>query len=120
MPKREPVKSDRPPYPTTIRVGAMDYTVKPWDPRAAHNTGALGMCDRCSNTILLMTGMVPQKEAEVLLHEVVHAAYDGSGLNTNHERSEEQIVNVLGYMWLQLIRDNPALMEYLQAVFDEE
>lgn len=105
------------PLPTSVRVGALDYAVKVWNKQAADNTGAYGLCDRSSCTILVRTDVPEQKVAEVLLHEITHAAYDGLGLNTKQVRDEEEIVNSLGYIHLQVLRDNPHLTAYINGVF---
>lgn len=104
-------------FPENVRVGALDYKVKRWTPQAAENTRALGLCDRDTCTILIKEGMAPQKEAEVLIHEVFHAAWDGAGLNLDEYPSEERTVNGLGYTWLQVLRDNPELFAYVNSVF---
>lgn len=106
-----------PALPKSVRVGALVYTVKTWDPRAADNTMALGICDRETCVILIKSTLVPQKMAEVLWHEVLHACYDGSGLREG-EHFEERTVNALGYTTLQVIKDNPDLLVYLTEALD--
>jgi hypothetical protein len=105
------------PLPKSVRIGALDYKVKTWSPKAADNTGALGLCDRETCKILLKGTLGPQKMAEVLLHEVVHGCFDGAGLRVDLGPHEENIVNGLGYQLLQVIRDNPKLIAFLQGAF---
>ena len=105
-------------FPARVRVGALDYTVRYWSPQASDNTRAIGLCDRSTCTILIRSGMVPQKEAEVLIHEIFHAAWDGAGLAMEDDHPEERVVNALGYQWLQILRDNPNLFDYVLRVFD--
>lgn len=106
--------------PATVRIGAFTWAIKDWEARAADNSRAYGMCDKGTHTILIQEGMRPQKEAEVLLHEVFHAIYDVSGLGLMDNMPEEPIVNMLGYHMLQVIRDNPNLMAYLAACFPKK
>lgn len=106
-----------PKLPASVRVGALDYAIKPWSQKAADNTRAYGMCDRATLVILIQEDLTPQKQAEVLLHEILHACYDNAGLNMEPTLEEERVVNGMGYQLLQVIRDNPKLMVFLQAVF---
>lgn len=102
--------------PATLRIGGLDYTVKEWNKQAAENAGCWGLCDRTTLTILVCEGLPPQREAEVLLHEVLHAAYDVGGLNAIAEHlSEERLVGVLTYQLIAVWRDNPQLVAYLEG-----
>lgn len=103
-----------PDFPTSVRIGPHDWTVKLWDEQAAGNTQALGLCDKHTCTILIMEGMAPQKEAEVLMHEIIHAIYDVGGLRYL-EHQEEAVVNAMGYHMVGIVRDNPDLMDYFAA-----
>ncbi|WP_269929964.1 hypothetical protein [Aminobacter sp. HY435] len=104
--------------PATVRVGGLDYTIKPWNRMAADNTGAYGMCDRSTLVILIQEGLTPQWEAHVLVHEVLHAAYAAAGMTAIHEHvSEERLVGALSYQLIQVWRDNPDLVAYIEAVF---
>ncbi len=101
--------------PRTIRVGPFDYTVKQWSGMASSNAGNWGLCDRCTLTILVAEGLHPMREAEVLLHEVLHAAYDTG--HAGATEGEEAMVSTLGYQLSQVIRDNPDLMRYFEEVY---
>lgn len=106
---------ERPSYPKTIRVGPFDWTIKEWDPRAANNTAAYGMCDNSTQTILVQTGLSLQWEQHVLLHELLHAMHTTGGLRelAHDSNLEEGTVAILAFQLLGLMRDNPDLMAYL-------
>ena len=106
--------------PKAVRIGAFTWAIKDWEARAADNSRAWGMCDKATHTILISGGLKPQREAEVLLHEVFHAIYDVSGMGLMDNMPEEPVVNMLGFHMLQVIRDNPHLMAYLAACFPKE
>lgn len=112
-----PAPKAAPKLPARVRIGALDYTVKPWSPMAADNTSAYGMCDRSTCVILIREDLVPQKMAEVLVHEVLHACYHGAGLVIDEGISEERIVLALALQWVQVLRDNPALLSFILEVF---
>jgi hypothetical protein len=106
---------ERPTYPTTIRVGPFDWTIKPWDPRAANNSAAYGMCDTGNLTILVQTGLTLQWEQHVLLHELFHAMHSTGGVRelAPNRDLEEGTVAIFAFQFLGLMRDNPDLMAYL-------
>lgn len=101
--------------PKHIKVGPFDYRVKLWKKVPADNARSYGMCDRTTTTILIRKGMSPSREREVVLHEVVHAAYDVSGLTCKDDCPEEMVVNDLSFCLLSVLRENPKLVAYLTA-----
>ncbi|MGN6146618.1 MAG: hypothetical protein ACTHOP_23880 [Mesorhizobium sp.] len=103
--------------PRLIRVGPLDYTVAGWAADRAGSERALGMCDRELLAIWIKEGLPVHKAAEVLLHEVLHAIYDVTGLGAGEpETREERIVAALGFQLLQVWRDNPALVAFFERV----
>lgn len=55
--------------------------------------------------------------AHTLLHEVLHAVIHEYELNI---RSEERVVKTLENALMQVIRDNPKFVDYLQGELDED
>lgn len=106
-----------PALPKSVRVGPLVYTIKRWSHMAGDNSEAYGLCDRTTCVILVREDLSPQKAAEVLWHEVLHAAYSGAGLTVG-EHFEERTVNALTYTTLQVIKDNPDLLVYLTEALD--
>ena len=106
-----------PSLPKSVRVGPLVYTIKRWSPMASSNAEAYGICDRTTCVILVREDLSPQKAAETLWHEVLHAAYHGAGLTVG-EHFEERTVNALTFTTLQVIKDNPDLLVYLTEALD--
>lgn len=108
-----------PKMPETIRVCGLDYTIKVWDRLAADNAGAYGLCDKGNLTILVQEGLKSQQEARVLLHEVIHACFMSGGLReiSDSHKQEEQVVDILAYQLVTVIRDNPGFVAYMQEAF---
>lgn len=114
-PTKQPAQ--RPKFPASLRVGPFDWTLRYWTKAELEgvNEGYLGQCFKNKLRICLRPGTVVAKEAEVVIHEVFHAIFDVSGLDRVDNTPEEVAVNHMGYGWLQVLRDNPALYAYLIA-----
>lgn len=110
-------KDSPPALPKAVRVGPLVYTIKEWGAFAGDNAQAYGLCDRTTCVILVRSDLSPQKQAETLWHEVLHAAYHGAGLTVG-EHFEERTVNALTFTTLQVIKDNPDLLVYLTEALD--
>lgn len=98
--------------PKTIRVGAFDYSVK-----VVEDLPDLGGCNADTLSIYLRPGMPVQKTCEVLIHEILHACFDGASLAKAGRLTEEHVVDALGYQIVQVMRDNPALLAFVGEVF---
>ena len=98
--------------PKTIKVGYRDYVVEEWSPRDASAADRSGECDRLNGVIRIRTDVQPQFVAQVLWHEVLHAAYDMGDLDTS---DEEKIVTVLANQTMQIFRDNPDLLAFING-----
>lgn len=96
--------------PSSIKVGSHTYSIvrKP----ARQMKGSLGFCDFNDLQIWIKQKMRRSKSAEILLHEVLHAATYPS---TNNEtlRSDEEFVTAISPILLQVLQDNPILLRYL-------
>lgn len=98
--------------PASIRVGYLDFAVEDWKPSEAHVNGRFGECDRHHMVIRVRADLGPQKKAEVLLHEVLHACYDVGCLSGD---DEEKIVSIFGNQLAQVWRDNPDFVQFMSA-----
>lgn len=96
--------------PATIKVGYRDFRVEEWLPRAAEASCKYGECDRHNGIIRLRTDLQEQVIGQVLLHEIIHAAFGMGDLNTP---DEEKVVTVLAVQLAQIIRDNPETIEFI-------
>ncbi len=100
--------------PAKLRIGALDYDVLP---SQGDHPDELGSVNPDMLRIYLRNGIPAQKVAEVLIHEILHACYDGASLAKAGKLTEEHIVNGLGYQIVQVMRDNPALLKFIGDVF---
>lgn len=97
--------------PTHLRVGPVVYRVVEWEHREAYASAASGECDRPNRVIRVREDLNRDDKARVLLHEVMHAAYDMGAL-ADGER-EEQIVTVLANQMTAIWRDNPDFVRFM-------
>jgi hypothetical protein len=101
-------------FPTSIRIGAHDYTVK-LDPEVGYR-GANGETYPERLDILIAEGLAATREREVLLHESLHGLWQGTDLRTEEsglQGYEEQVITALAPVLLDMLRDNPGLVSYL-------
>lgn len=115
--KRDPdAYEERPARPSSVKIGPFAWTLKSWDVRASNNTGAYGLCDRSTQTILIEDGMTLQWEQHIVLHEVLHACYCVAGLRelSGVHDQEEAHVALLAFTLIGVLQDNPELTAYLQ------
>lgn len=114
--------------PSEIRVGTVTYhvTVEPEDwmriEHATQKKGYYGHTDPKAATIYLNPESAPEQNRLTLWHEVLHALHEtvmGSpswqGLSEDPHAAEERVVLRWEHPTLAVLRDNPALVEYLTA-----
>lgn len=73
-----------------------------------------GTCDPARLTITVDPDVAPSQLADTVVHELLHAAFSliGAGEDVTTE-VEERLVLRLAPVLLQIVRGNPALVEYL-------
>lgn len=103
--------------PTRIRVNGYNWSLhtdrKHWEDLG--HDGASGITFSRSRTMTVQPGeMEPQLEASTVLHEVLHAVWMESFVNTEKRRSHESTVSGIEMAVYTMIRDNPKLIDYLQ------
>lgn len=94
--------------PETLRIGYRDFTVEAW---AKPPIEVAGECDTNWGAIKVDTQYGPERTAEVLLHEVLHAAYRNGGIEQGD--SEERVVTILANQLSQIWRDNLDLVTFM-------
>lgn len=106
--------------PRTIKIGPHRYTVRVDKARIDHHAHEIGdplagACEHDELEIAVDPNLVPSKQREIVLHESLHGmiATSGLGILIGHKR-EERACRLLAPLLLQVIRDNPALIRYLQ------
>ncbi len=97
--------------PKVIYVGTADYEVK-----QKGQLDLLGETRSEHAEILIRRKQAPSVKRETLMHELLHAIIYASGMvhhfKLDHD-TEEELVSALSPWILQLLRDNPYLVEYL-------
>jgi len=99
--------------PSTVRIGYRDFEIIEWSREEADGRKQNGMCDVDEGKLCVCSAMGPQKTAEVLLHEVLHAAWHAG--NLAGKEAEERAVSGLAPQLAQIWRDNPRLVEFVTA-----
>ena len=104
--------------PTAWQVEQFLITVEFCDDKDL-DSGNLGQYGGESLVVKILRKAHPHAQAECLLHELWHAGYD---LHFGPESTpdEEEVVRFCTRFMLRLIKDNPAEIQRLLAVFDEE
>jgi hypothetical protein len=95
--------------PTSIRIGAIDYTVSVVPKEANElNPHYCGRIDPSSQSITLLASGQQTMECN-FIHEIVHGMLFTAGiLSADHD---EKLVEALANGLLMLVRDNPKLFE---------
>ena len=95
--------------PSTVKVGPHVYPIirKPKSAMKDH-----GLCDWDRVQIWIRARLKRTKAKEVLLHEVLHACTYPMMAEVEG-KTDENFVNVVAPVLLQVMQDNPELMEYL-------
>jgi len=104
--------------PLHIRVGAIEYRVIDWNYQDAQSAERNGECDRGNRIIRIREDLNDDDKARVLLHEVLHAAYDMGALDDGC--TEEKVVTVLANQVTAIWRDNPAFVRFMNAALGVE
>jgi hypothetical protein len=105
--------------PKSIKIGPFTYKIHVDQARCdrasiEQNQNQVGECDTETGTILISPKLGPLQQAETVLHEVLHALNDMTGISEQvTSDTEEIIVRALSPALLDCLRRNPALVRYL-------
>jgi hypothetical protein len=96
-----------------LKLGAFTYKVV-LDPKLKEIASNLGMCLTDSLTLVLDANMPDALEAEVLLHECLHALWAQTGLTKEYDNDqEEKAVFQLSPLIFGFLRDNPKVVAWI-------
>ena len=95
--------------PPSIVIGPHTYKVTSDD----LGDDLIGDTDCTQLTIRVRPGLPESVTAEVLLHECLHALWDGTPLRDFDDAVEESVVSALAPPLLELLRRNPRLVALL-------
>lgn len=73
-----------------------------------------GSCDFEKNEILIMESSGESRKKTTLMHEIMHALAHERGIDLSRADSEETFCDEIGRAFLQIVRDNPDLVEYIK------
>lgn len=115
---RRKKQKKKPPLPTSVQVGGRVYSVskclnKLNAQRLASGSYMMGYTNNRTLEIVVDPEVAPMMRKETLLHEVLHAIADVSGLSQIDSPDEENFIESVDSTLLQVLRDNPALLAYL-------
>lgn len=95
--------------PTSVTVGPYRYKVVVDDARIPPDL--YGLCDKGKHTISLHPDQSAVRLRSTLVHELLHALCDLTGVDD--DKAEERIVTVLAPALLEVLRKNPRLVDWL-------
>jgi hypothetical protein len=96
--------------PRTVKVGPHVYRVIRKSKEQMPDN--LGWCDFTELSIWLLRGMCLSKTREILVHELTHAACYPTFCG-EEKFLDEEFVTAVAPVWLNILRENPKLVEYL-------
>lgn len=92
--------------PDSIRIGGIDFTVKEVADLKDGNQGLNGWIRYNESEIHVEEKLGPQMKRATVWHEVFHGVLEQAAVKHN-----EQLIEVLAYGIVQVLRDNPWLRE---------
>jgi hypothetical protein len=103
--------------PSTVKVGPHVYQVVRKSKEQMPDV--LGYCDFTQTSIWLLRGMNLSKTREILVHELLHACTYPTFCG-EEKFSDEEFVNAVAPVWLNVLRENPKLVQYLTECQDSK
>lgn len=100
--------------PQTLKIGGFVWQVKV-SAEITYEGSCYGSTHWETLTIYLRPSLHPQKQAETLLHEVLHIVLWQSGLHHRYQHDdkpdEEQVVQAMSPLLFQVLSENPPFGE---------
>lgn len=96
--------ASKPRLPRVLRIGHATYSVKS-DPKACESQDAFAFTVPGERSIVMDTTKPHDKQAECLVHELLHACIDSSGLILG-KTQEERLCHAMTGPLLSALRDN--------------
>ena len=101
------------------------YSVKIFGQRykidyALQDEDSYGLTFSANNRISMRHNLTEDKMIHVLMHEVTHAVIHESLLANRKRFDVEEVCDLVGYHIVDVLKDNPALVEWLFSYKQEE
>ena len=95
-----------------LLIGGGTYTAR-WLTEAESQVGrCVGFCRQEGGDIAVSRHVSPADQAMILWHEITHAIFHTNNIS-NENLNEEDVCRFLEGPWMQVMRDNPALVDAL-------
>lgn len=99
------------PPPTSVQVADLVYSIKPFPLNSTESAELYGVCDNQASVIHYAKNQTDDRMQNTVLHETFHACWNRAGLKDKDK--EERIVTCMANVFIQVIRENPELMDWL-------
>ncbi len=103
--------SERPGFPTKIRIGLFDYEIVDWNPVTAVAAHRYGECSTQERVIRVSRLHGHRQSGETLLHEIMHAIFNEWYIKD--EDNEERTVGTMSLGLASTWRDNPEVFAWI-------
>ena len=97
---------------TALKVGGRRYRVETYPFEDATDDDERGSCNLRTGIIRIASGYAPDKTAETVIHEALHAIVADAGIGWSHE-DEERAVSLLAPRIAALLADNEDVVHEL-------
>lgn len=109
--------------PPSVNVNGYDVMIRPMTGNEENWSGAGGTYNW--GQINLSLDSPPQRVAMCLVHELIHACFDHSGLRYKYQNYggqdiEEEIVSSLGFALAKMIGTETKLVDFVRAAFENK
>lgn len=100
--------------PKVIKILYRDYKVVPYTAQEASTDGNLGVFKPDQALMKVDQQWGSKKQANILLHELLHAIFYEMAIDTKSAQSEESVILPLANGFSAVMRDNPGLLLEIQ------
>ena len=95
--------------PKSVKIFGQKYTIR-YDYDSTENNG---LTDFDSNTIHVRPELPDDKLFRILMHEVTHAIINETPLCNRKRFANEEVCDIVGFHFIDMLKDNPALVAWL-------
>ena len=101
--------------PNSLKIFGQKYKIK-YDYESTENHG---LTNFDINTIFITPGLPEDKLLRVLMHEATHAIINGTPLCNRKRFNEEEVCDIVGFHFIDMLKDNPTLLEWIKREMEE-